>query len=210
MRSNHINRKIVFFNRKIVFFIVLVLVCTFKVYAKRDTCHIDKWVFFENEVARIVDSFLVQQDTRNPTYEVLIARFYHLKDDRSDFSFSISYIENSPEYNEFRPEYYAEINGRYIIMKGIDSVYENLLQPIGIKIAKFSDLNVVAKIIQRLFPIDAGYLLDDGVCASAGSIDGCTVKSTFYRNPSDMSDKVEIFPAFIGEVKDVTDEFRGK
>ena len=95
-------------------------------------------------------------------------------------------------------------------MKGIDSVYENLLQPIGIKIAKFSDLNVVAKIIQRLFPIDAGYLLDDGVCASAGSIDGGTVKSTVYRNPSDMSDKVEIFPAFIGEVKDVTDEFRGK
>ncbi len=191
-------------------FILLLLACSSQVYAAGDTCNIDKCVFFEKEIAKVIDSFLLQNTHGEPTYEVLIARFYHLKDDRSDFSFSISYIENSHEYNEFRPEYYAEINGRYVIMKGIDSVYENLLQPIGIKKTKFSDLNAIARIIQRLFPADAGYLLDDGVCASAGSIDGCTVKSTFYRNPLDMSDKVEIFPALIGEVKDVTDEFRGK
>ncbi len=195
---------------KIGFFTVLVLVFTFKVYAKRDTCHIDRCDFFKKEIAKIVDSFLIQQNVRDPTYEVFIARFYHLKDDKNDFSFSVSYIENSFEYNDFKPKYYAEINGMLIIMNGIDSAYENLLQSIGIKKINNWDPHVKAKIIQKLYPKDAGLLLDDGVCASAGSIDGCTVKSTFYRNPLDMSAKVELFPAFIGEVKDVTDEFRGK
>lgn len=126
---------------------LILFVFSWSLLKANDTCKYDKQNIVRTEILSYIDS-LEKDDNKFTKNFVYILSFYHNKDDKKDFSFTLGMICNKSNYQDIRASHYIDFGGRIFLLNATDELF---LKSIPDLIPRKIDSNIKEKVINRLF-----------------------------------------------------------
>lgn len=113
------------------FLIALLLILQQHAHAQKSNCNYN----FSDIVKHEVSEFISKSDKKfkSTPWKLYAIRFYHLRKDMQDISFTISYIRNESEFDEINASYVFIVGDKYVIARLSDTSYLSTLNGLGFK-----------------------------------------------------------------------------